>query len=146
MSSLPLTRRIARAALLVAAGAAAGVGVAGTASAAPAAPLSGLGGLTSLDTAGVSNTLDSTTQAATETAGQNGAKVTEQAVPAVGKSGGQAVKKVTPPASKAAGATAGASGDLVGDTAKSATKGGLPTDSLTKGAQTLPLKGLPLGG
>ncbi|MDI5903599.1 ATP-binding protein, partial [Streptomyces sp. 12257] len=34
--SLPLTRRIARAALLVAAGAAAGVGAAGAASAAPA--------------------------------------------------------------------------------------------------------------
>ncbi|MGW4022218.1 ATP-binding protein, partial [Streptomyces sp. NPDC005009] len=36
--SLPLTRRIARAALLVAAGAAAGVGAAGSASAAPEQP------------------------------------------------------------------------------------------------------------
>ncbi|GAQ55910.1 hypothetical protein [Streptomyces acidiscabies] len=145
MSSLPLTRRIARAALLVAAGAAAGVGVAGSASAAPAAPVPGLGGLTSLDTASVSNTLDAATEGATSTAGENGAKVAGQAVPVVGKSGGQAVKKVTPPASKAAGATAGASGELVGETAKSTTKGGLPTDSLTKGAETLPLKGLPLG-
>ena len=45
--SLPLTRRIARAALLVAAGAAAGVGAAGSASAAaelPATP--NLGGVT----------------------------------------------------------------------------------------------------
>ncbi|WP_405553051.1 ATP-binding protein [Streptomyces sp. NBC_01171] len=48
--SLPLTRRIARAALLVAAGAAAGVGAAGTAGAAtnqPAVP--DLGGLSKLD-------------------------------------------------------------------------------------------------
>ncbi|MGC4995419.1 hypothetical protein [Streptomyces sp. DT195] len=52
--SLPLTRRITTAALLVAAGAAAGVGAAGTAGAAtnqPAVP--DLGGLTKLDGAHV---------------------------------------------------------------------------------------------
>lgn len=47
--SLPLTRRIARAALLVAAGAAAGVGAAGTASAAPGLPSASNLGLSVLD-------------------------------------------------------------------------------------------------
>ncbi len=52
--SLPLTRRIARAALLIAAGAAAVVGAAGSASAAPAGlpATPNLGGLTALDSAG----------------------------------------------------------------------------------------------
>ncbi|WP_371662426.1 ATP-binding protein [Streptomyces sp. NBC_00280] len=105
--SLPLTRRIARAALLVAAGAAAGVGAAGSASAAPAGlpATPSLGGLTALDTANV----DAVTEAVPTTAG----------------------------------------GDVLGDTAKTATKGGLPTDALpTKGlpgAGQLPLQGLPLG-
>lgn len=47
--SLPLTRRIARAALIVAAGAAAGVGAAGTASAAPELPTTPNLGLNALD-------------------------------------------------------------------------------------------------
>jgi len=60
---------------------------------------------------------------------------------------------VTPAAQKAAGeatgTAAGSAGDLVGDTASTATKGGLPTESLTQGglpgAGTLPVNGLPLG-
>ncbi|AYL38063.1 ATP-binding protein [Streptomyces fungicidicus] len=56
--SLPLTRRIARAALLVAAGAAAGVGAAGSASAAPELPATpNLGGVSALDGA-AGNTVD----------------------------------------------------------------------------------------
>ncbi|MFF3851316.1 hypothetical protein [Streptomyces sp. NPDC002328] len=57
--TLPLTRRIARAALLVAAGAAAGIGAAGSAGAAPALPAApGLGGLTALDGANADKALD----------------------------------------------------------------------------------------
>jgi len=84
--SLPLTRRIARAALLVAAGAAAGVGAAGSASAAtnalPATP--NLGGLTALDGANVGNTVDGATQNVTKVAGTTGGKTVEKAVPAAG--------------------------------------------------------------
>jgi hypothetical protein len=148
--SLPLTRRIARAALLTAAGVAAGVGAAGSASAAtelPATP--NLGGLTALDGAHVGNTVDAATQNVTKVAGSAGGKTVEKALPAAGQTSGQAVKKATPAAQQTAGQAAGSAGGILGDTAKTATKGGLPTDSLTKGgvpgAQTLPLKGLPVG-
>ncbi|MFI7503863.1 ATP-binding protein [Streptomyces sp. NPDC049687] len=149
--SLPLTRRIARAALLVAAGAAAGVGAAGSASAAPstlpAAP--DLGGLTALDGANVGNTVDGATRSTTGLAGDAGGKLVKQAVPTAGKTGGKAVKKAAPAVQKAAGEAAGSAGDVLGDTAKTATKGGLPTEGLTKGglpgAGTLPTKGLPIG-
>ncbi|MFF3936525.1 ATP-binding protein [Streptomyces phaeofaciens] len=149
--SLPLTRRIARAALLVAAGAAAGVGAAGSASAAPSTlpATPNLGGLTALDGANVGNTLDGAARQATGLAGETGGKAVQQTVPTAGKTGGKAVKKATPAAQKAAGEAAGSAGNLLGDTAKTATKGGLPTEGLTKGglpgADTLPAKGLPLG-
>jgi len=136
--SLPLTRRIARAALLVAAGAAAGVGAAGAASAAPAQlpATPNLGGLTALDGANVGDTVDGAAQNLTGTAG---------------KTSGKAVKKAAPAAQKVAGEAAGSAGGLLGDTTSTATKGGLPTDSVTKGggglpaADTLPVKSLPLG-
>ncbi|GGS26393.1 ATP-binding protein [Streptomyces griseoviridis] len=144
--SLPLTRRIARAALLVAAGAAAGVGAAGSASAAaelPATP--NLSGLTALDGANVGTAVDSAAQNVTETAGEAGSKAVKKAVPAAGKTGGAVVKKATPAAQKAAGDAAGSAGDLVGETART-----LPAaDSVGKGLPatgTLPVQGLPLGG
>lgn len=59
------------------------------------------------------------------------------------------MKKAAPAAQKTAGEAAGSAGGLLGDTASTATKGGLPTDTLTKGglpgAETLPVKSLPLG-
>jgi len=123
--SLPLTRRIARAALLVAAGAAAGVGAAGSASAAPELPAApNLGGLTALDGADVGTTVDGAAQELT------------------GKTGAKAVKKV-------AGDPTGSAKDVVRDTTRSATKGDLPTDSLTKGGleapDKLPVKNVRLG-
>ncbi|MER6348515.1 ATP-binding protein [Streptomyces sp. NPDC001595] len=148
--SLPLTRRIARAALLTAAGAASVVGATGSATAAPELPAAqNLGGLTALDGANVGNTVDGAAQNVTGLAGATGGKAVEQSVPAAGKTTGKAVKKATPAAQKAAGDVAGSAGDIVGDTAKTATKGGLPTDSLTQGGglptEQLPTKGLPLG-
>ncbi|MFH8800082.1 ATP-binding protein [Streptomyces sp. NPDC017936] len=142
--SLPLTRRIARAALLVAAGAAAGVGAAGSAGAAPGLPATpDLGGLTALDGANVGTTVDGAAQNVTGTAGEAGGKVVEQAVPAAGEAGGKAVKKATPAAQKAAGEAAGSAGGVLGDTASTATKGGLPTGSPAgvglPGAPALPL-------
>ncbi|MER6151663.1 ATP-binding protein [Streptomyces hirsutus] len=80
--SLPLTRRIARAALLVAAGAAAGVGAAGSATAAPELPATpSVGGLTVLDQAGATGTVDDATHAVTETAGGPGGRALGQAAP-----------------------------------------------------------------
>ncbi|MET8812310.1 hypothetical protein ABZW47_09935 [Streptomyces sp. NPDC004549] len=97
--SVPVSRRIARALLLTAVGAVAGVGVAGTAGAAAQHPSAapGLGGLSALD--GVSHLA--------------GNKVVQDAVPAAG-----AVKNAAPAASKATGTAGG----LLGNVSKS----GLP--------------------
>src|SRR5690606_34244778 len=65
--SLPLTRRIARAALIVAAGAAAGVGAAGSASAAPQLPAAPNLGLNALDGA-TGNTVDNVAKGVGKTA------------------------------------------------------------------------------
>ncbi|MFI9600734.1 ATP-binding protein [Streptomyces sp. NPDC004069] len=122
--SLPLTRRIARAALLVAAGAAAGVGAAGAAGAAPELPATpNLGGLTALDGASVGTTVDGAAHHVAGVAGDSGGKVVQQA---------------TPVARKAAGEAAGSAGGILGGAAQSVTKGGLP-------AQSLPVSELPLG-
>ncbi|WP_225838873.1 ATP-binding protein [Streptomyces sp. NK08204] len=138
--SLPLTRRIARAALLVAAGAAAGVGAAGSAGAATNLPAAtpNLGGLTALDGAHVGNTVDGAAQNVTTLAGHTGGKAVKETVPAAGRTGGGAVKKTAPAAQQAAGDAAGAAGGVLGDTTSTVTKGGLPTSNL-------PAKGLPLG-
>ncbi|MBT2530408.1 ATP-binding protein [Streptomyces flavidovirens] len=147
--SLPLTRRIARAALLIAAGAAPVVGAAGSASAAelPAAP--NLGGLTALDGAGLGDTVDSTAQKSSKTAGDTGSQAVKKALPAAGKTVGKAGKTATPAAQKAAGDVAGSAGEVLGDTTKTA-GGGLPAaDALPTGGglptSSLPSTGLPLG-
>ncbi|MFD6280235.1 ATP-binding protein [Streptomyces sp. NPDC060209] len=119
--SLPLTRRIARAALLIAAGAAPVVGAAGAAGAAGLPQTPALGGLTSLDGAGVSSTLDSTSKQGAEVANETGGKVVGTTLPAAG----QTLEK--------AGTVAG--GELTEDA--------LPTKSLP--AKGLPTKGLPIG-
>ncbi|MGI5402714.1 ATP-binding protein [Streptomyces sp. CA-135486] len=150
--SLPLTRRIARAALLIAAGAAPVVGAAGSASAVelPQAPL---GGLTALDADGLSGTVDGATQKTSTLAGNTGGEAVKQTLPAAGKTVGKAGKTATPAAQKAAGDTAGSAGQVVGETAGTATGslggGGLPTDALAGGGlpatDQLPVKSLPLG-
>ncbi|GHH90179.1 ATP-binding protein [Streptomyces capillispiralis] len=108
--SLPLTRRIARAALLVAAGAAAGVGAAGSASAAPELPATPtIGGLTALD--GVAdNTVDGAAQDVADTTDD-----ADEVAPAAGKT----VRKAVPAVKKLP--------------TESLTKGGVPS------AKTLPL-------
>ncbi|MEV6791056.1 ATP-binding protein [Streptomyces sp. NPDC051320] len=82
--SLSLTRRIARTALLIAAGAAPVVGAAGAASAAELPQAPNLGGVTALDGAGLSNTVDGTAHTA---AGQAVGTVGSAAMPIAGKSG-----------------------------------------------------------
>ncbi|MEI5101692.1 ATP-binding protein [Streptomyces sp. PmtG] len=144
--SLPLTRRIARAALLVAAGAAPVVGAAGSAHAAdlPAAPV--LGGLSAVDGAHVGDTLDGAAQNVSGLAGEAGSKAVKKAVPTAGKTVGKGAKTATPAAQRAAGDVTDDAGEVLGDTAGSA-KGGLPAGEVGKGLPTdqLPVKSLPLG-
>ncbi|MET7717536.1 ATP-binding protein [Streptomyces sp. NPDC005407] len=139
--SLPLTRRIARAALLIAAGAAPVVGAAGSASAVEL-PQSPLGGLTALDTDSLGNTVDGAAQKATGTAGDTGAEAVKKTVPAAGKTVGKSGKSAPGTAKEAAGDTAGNAADVVGETA------GTATESLggeTAGTATQSLGGLPVG-
>ncbi|MEU3959306.1 ATP-binding protein [Streptomyces buecherae] len=98
--SLPLTRRIARAALLVAAGAAPLVG-AGAAQAAPAQSPAELAGLSSPDSSPLGDALDSTTQKTARTAGEVGGEVVRQGVPAAGKAVGSLGRNVAPPVEEA---------------------------------------------
>ncbi|MET9661050.1 ATP-binding protein [Streptomyces sp. NPDC006510] len=132
--SLPLTRRIARAALLIAAGAAPVVGAAGAAGAAELPQTPELGGLTTVDGAGLGKTLDSASQQGTEAAGGTGGKIVGTTLPAADKTVGKAGAEATPTAQKAAGGA----GRLLGEATGGATQGGLPT-------QGLPTQGLPLG-
>ncbi|MET9530660.1 MULTISPECIES: ATP-binding protein [unclassified Streptomyces] len=136
--SLSLTRRIARTALLIAAGAAPVVGAAGVASAAELPQTPNLGGVTALDGAGLGNSVDSAARTTTGMAGDAGSKAVKKAVPAAGKTVGAVGKTAAPAAQKAAGDTAGSAGTLVGGTAQGV-GGGLPS------AGKLPVNGLPLG-
>ncbi|MFD4766546.1 ATP-binding protein [Streptomyces niveus] len=145
--SLPLTRRIARAALLIAAGAAPVVGAAGSASAAALPQTADLGGVSQLDGAALGNTLDNGARQATGIAGEVGAETVRTSVPAAGETLGGVARSATPVAQRAAGEAAGGAGQALGDAATSVTENGLPTDSLGKGLPTdkLPVNTLPLG-
>jgi hypothetical protein len=93
--TLPLTRRIARAALFVAVGAAPVVGAAGSANAAALPQLTNLGPVSALDGAAVGDTLDNGAQQATSLAGEVGSETVKTAVPAAGKTLGKAGKSAT---------------------------------------------------
>lgn len=112
------------------------VGAAGSASALDhsIAPTGALSGISSLDAAGVGNTVEGASQTATGV---------------VGDTGGKAAGKAVPAAQKVAGDTAGNAGEVLGQTA-----GGVSESAPSAGGlgQTLPtggvpsLGGLPLGG
>ncbi|GHG41043.1 ATP-binding protein [Streptomyces zaomyceticus] len=152
--TLPLTRRIARAALLIAAGAAPVVGAAGSASALDhnIAPTGALTGLSTLDAAGAGTAVDGASQTATGVVGGAGSQAVGTAVPAAGKTVGAAGKTATPAAQKVAGDTAGSAGEVVGKTAGAAAESaeGPADGALGGGLGSLPtgqtLGGLPLGG
>ncbi|KUJ41888.1 ATP-binding protein [Streptomyces sp. NPDC093228] len=148
--SLPLTRRIARVALLIAAGAAPVVGAAGSACAAttdlPANPE--LAGLTALDNAqlgtgvdGAAQKVDGAAQKVTGLAGEAGSRTVKagggtvkKVAPTANATGGNVVRKAAPVAQKVAADATGQAGGLLGGTART----GLPGQ--------LPVQGLPLGG
>ncbi|MEV6316005.1 ATP-binding protein [Streptomyces sp. NPDC051776] len=141
--SLPLTRRIARAALLVAAGAAPLVGAAGSASAADLASTPNVaGGLTKLDGANATAVVDGATDKIGKKA-DAGSKTMKTQLPKAGKTVGGIGKAAVPAVKQAAGEATGSSTPLLGGATKS-TKGTLPSGAATQG---LPLQGgLPLGG
>ncbi|MCP9206210.1 ATP-binding protein [Streptomyces cucumeris] len=153
--SLPLTRRIARAALVVAAGAAPVVAAAGAASAAEAAlPQPKLGGLSALDTASVDQVADIASQQIGSTAGDVGGKagrtVTEvlpgKAAPATPV---QQAKTLPAKGKAVKGAHAKAKGGAhaKGKATKAAPKAPqAPQQAPGPVGQDLPIKGLPLGG
>ncbi|MET8509780.1 ATP-binding protein [Streptomyces sp. NPDC004787] len=122
--SLPLTRRIARAALLVAAGAAPVVGAAGTASALPQglAPAEALSGVTAVDPASAGGVVDTASQTATGVVGEAGGKATGDTL---GKTAGTATETAQAP-------VAGPLGEAVPNT------GAVPGAGL--------IGGLPIGG
>ncbi|MGI5260039.1 ATP-binding protein [Streptomyces angustmyceticus] len=94
--SLPVTRRIARAALLVAAGAAPVVAAAGSASAAEL-PAKTLGGLTApLDSQNTSRTLDHTARHGVGLLNAAGSKAATKLAPALVETAGPVVKKAMP--------------------------------------------------
>ncbi|MEV5474832.1 ATP-binding protein [Streptomyces sp. NPDC003631] len=148
--SLPLTRRIARVALLIAAGAAPVVGAAGSAGAAttdlPANPE--LAGLTALDNAqlgtgvdGAAQKVDGAAQKVTGLAGDAGSRTVKagggtvkKVAPTANATGGNVVTKAAPVAQKVAADATGQADGLLGGTART----GLPGQ--------LPVQGLPLGG
>ncbi|MCB5166935.1 ATP-binding protein [Streptomyces bambusae] len=89
--SLPLTRRIARTALLLAAGAAPVVGAAGSASAADLAPVPQLDSVTALDTASLGQAVDGAARQTTSTTGAMGGGAVAKELPA-GLAGGEVAK------------------------------------------------------
>ncbi|MFC8533802.1 ATP-binding protein [Streptomyces sp. NPDC057249] len=131
--SLPLTRRIARTALLIAAGAAPVVGAAGAAGAAELTQAPDLGGLTSVEGSGLGKTVEGAAKPASGAASETGGKLVGTALPVAGKTLTDVGGKAAPAAKKVSGATKGGATGTVSDAAK----GGLPTDALTQG--------LPLG-
>ncbi|MBQ0983833.1 ATP-binding protein [Streptomyces sp. F63] len=141
--SLPLTRRIARAALLVAAGAAPLVGAAGPAQATGQPESTGLGGVSNLDTATLGEALDSTARQAGAGAAENGAGTVESALPAAGELLGSATRTGAPAAEKTVAGAPGAAGTLAEDTA-GARPGGLRVQEFAEGlADSQGLSGVP---
>ncbi|HEX5568079.1 MAG TPA: ATP-binding protein [Streptomyces sp.] len=150
--SLPLSRRIAQTALLVAAGAVSAVGAAGSANAAEFLPSTkDLGGLSDLDGANLGNTVDETSRSTTDGVGKAGGSTVRKAVPTAGRTVGSAGKTAAPAAQRTAGKAVGTANTLAGKAAKStAGKKKLPStkrlpkaDSLLD-TDKLPLKDLPL--
>ncbi|MER6994206.1 ATP-binding protein [Streptomyces sp. NPDC000410] len=145
--TLPLTRRIARAALLVAAGAAPVVGAAGSANAAPLPQAPELGGLTQTDGAALGTTADGATKQATDLTSEAGGQLVGT-LSTAGKVAGQTGKTAVPAAQTMAGQGVGTAGTAVGQAAGTATEqGALPgTDVVGGGLPGTDVVGGALGG
>ncbi|MFD7231704.1 ATP-binding protein [Streptomyces sp. NPDC059881] len=150
--SLPLTRRIARVALLVAAGAAPVVGAAGSANAVdlPTQDL-GNGGLTQLDGDVAGSAVDGAAREAVGTANEAGGKVVGTAFPAAATTLGGVARTGLPTAQETAGEAAADAAGLLGGTMTTTAAHGLPAaEGLTGGGipdagALLPTGELPTG-
>lgn len=141
--SLPLSRRIARAALLVGAAAAPLVGAGTASAAAPQGPE--LGGLNTVDSAGVTSALSGAAQRAGDTAADVGGRAVRTTVPAVGRGAGGMGNAAVPAAQQNLGRAAGAATGLVGETARTARRAAPAVGPLPVGAEQLPVGALPVG-
>lgn len=132
--SNPLKRRMAQAAILLAAGTAPVVGAAGSASAVELNN-TGLGGLTELESNGLGETVDGAAKSSTEFAGQAGGELVSSGVPAVGKAVGEAGRETLPASETRVGETVAGLGTVVGDSARSVgnTVRSLDANGLTNG-------------
>ncbi|MFF2808921.1 ATP-binding protein [Streptomyces sp. NPDC058000] len=146
--SLPVTRRIARAALLVAAGAAPVVAAAGSASAVNLPP-SGreVGGLTTLDSASTSKALDNTARTGLSLVNKTGAEAAQNLAPALVRTLAPVVEEAAPLTQDTARKAEGVARPVA---KKGASTNSLATDTVKglfgapQGAQT-PVHGL-IGG
>ncbi|MBW1602939.1 ATP-binding protein [Streptomyces sp. JJ66] len=147
---MSFTRRIAKSALLTAAGAASVVGAAAGSAQAVQLPASDLGGVSNLDADSVGEGVDGAARNVTELAGQAGGEAVEQAVPAAGRTVGALGKATLPMAQNTAGSVAGESGALLGKAVSSVGENGLPAGQpgglVPLGTDSLggPVAGLPL--
>ncbi|MFE3324885.1 ATP-binding protein [Streptomyces sp. NPDC059176] len=146
--SLPLTRRIARAALLVAAGAAPVVGAAGSANAVELGPTQDLGGsLSTVDGVAVGDATDGTAHQAAGLANETGGRVVGTTLPAAAPLG-QAARTGAPTAQQMGGQAAGNAAHALGRTTQTAASQGLPSAEALAGevhdaGATLPAGSLP---
>ncbi|MEV6165278.1 ATP-binding protein [Streptomyces sp. NPDC052052] len=132
--SLSLTRRITRAALLVAAGAAPVVGAAGAAGAAELPHAPELGGLTTVDGAGLGSTVDGASRQGAAAASETGGRIVGTALPAAHRTVRTAGAQAAPVVREAAGGVAGpAAGGVLGGAAGTAARGALPVQGLPVG-------------
>ncbi|AEW96349.1 MULTISPECIES: hypothetical protein [Streptomycetaceae] len=131
--SLPLKRRIARAALLVAA-AAPVVGMGASSASAVELPHSGLGGLTSPDTAtGAAHTVDGAAHSTADLASQTGSSVVKSGLPAAEKVVGATGKTAIPAAEKVVGDAGHSVGSAAGKSTRSLGHGLPAADQLPVG-------------
>lgn len=124
--SNPLKRRMAKAALLLAAGAAPVIGSAGAASAVSLPSTTDLGGLSTVDAASLGDAVDGAAQTTTKLAGEAGAEVVSEAVPAGGQAAGEITKKAAPTVQDTAGTVTESAGSLVGTTMAATAETGVP--------------------
>ncbi|MEV4437563.1 ATP-binding protein [Streptomyces sp. NPDC049577] len=127
-------RRVLAAATLAAAaltvGAAGSAGAAQTAAGLPRLP--DLGALTAVDPGALGDTVDGAAQQTTGLVGEAGGRAVRKAVPTVGRTGGTAVRTTAVGARRITRDTAGSAAAILGETARSADSGGLPTHVLPK--------------
>ncbi|GAA3181384.1 MULTISPECIES: ATP-binding protein [Streptomyces] len=143
--SLPVTRRIARAALLVAASAAPVVAVAGSATAAPLPSAPELGGLTSMDSQRTGETLDTVAREGVGVVNESGGAAAQELAPALADTAAPVLQRAAPTTQRTA--------DSLGNVLSKTGKNGLSTDTLptdavkgAAGAGKGLLGGRPLGG